>query len=62
MIADYAMYVEVLMKDLTKTATAGGADRKGDRNKEQDVLRPEDLARVQNAEQESTPPDIIIEN
>jgi hypothetical protein len=50
------------MKELTKTATAGGADRKADRNKEQDVLRPEDLARVQNAEQESTPPDIIIEN
>ena len=46
------------MKELTKTATAGGADRK----QEQDVLRPEDLARVQNADQESTPPDIIIEN
>ena len=46
------------MKELTKTAAAGGADR----SKEQDVLRPEDLARVQNAEQESTPPDIIIEN
>jgi hypothetical protein len=51
--------MEVSMKELTKTATAGGADR----NQEQDVLRPEDLARMQNGgDQESTPPDIIIEN